>query len=108
VPGQGGLDVYENEPAMAPGLAELDNVVLVPHLGSATTWTREGMATLAAANVAAILRGWPVWRAAPGLEDVLPFLGDEEPPHAAPSIVNADDLGLPRIAAQAPTKEDQQ
>ena len=48
-----GLDVYENEPAMAPGLAELDNVVLVPHLGSATTWTREGMATLAAANVVA-------------------------------------------------------
>jgi len=44
----------------------------------------------------------------PGLEDVLPFLGDQEPPHAAPSIVNADDLGLPRIAAQAPTKEDQQ
>ena len=103
-----GLDVYENEPAMAPGLAELDNVVLAPHLGSATTWTREGMATLAAANVAAILRGWPVWRAARGLEDVLPFLGDEEPPRAAPSIVNADELGLPRLAAQAPTKEDQQ
>jgi hydroxypyruvate reductase 1 len=34
-----GLDVYENEPAMAPGLAALDNLVLVPHLGSATTWT---------------------------------------------------------------------
>ena len=46
-----GLDVYEREPTMAPGLAELDNVVMVPHLGSATTWTREGMATLAAANV---------------------------------------------------------
>jgi hypothetical protein len=66
------------------------------------------MATLAAANVAAILRGWPVWRAARGLEDVLPFLGDEEPPRAAPSIVNADDLGLPRFAGQAATKEDQQ
>ena len=50
-----GLDVFEREPAMQPGLAELDNVVVVPHLGSATTWTREGMATLAAANVAAIL-----------------------------------------------------
>ena len=103
-----GLDVYENEPAIALGLAELDNVVLVPHLGSATTFTREGMATLAAANVAAILKGWPVWRAAAGLEDVRPFLEDEAPPHAAPSIVNADALGLPRFAAQAPTKEDQQ
>jgi len=101
-----GLDVYENEPAMAPGLAELDNVVLVPHLGSATTWTREGMATLAAANVAALLNRWPVWHAAAGLEDVRPFLDDPEPPHAAPSIVNADALGLPRLAAQAPTEVD--
>ena len=94
-----GLDVYENEPAMAPGLAELDNVVLVPHLGSATTWTREGMATLAAANIVAVLEGWPVWRAAGGPEDVRSFIEDEEPPHAAPSIVNADALGLPRLAA---------
>ena len=100
-----GLDVYENEPAMAPGLAELDNVVIVPHLGSATTFTREGMATLAAANAVAILQGWPVWPAAAGLADVLPFLEDERPPHAAPSIVNADDLGLPRLAAQTANKE---
>ncbi|MCX6373990.1 MAG: D-glycerate dehydrogenase [Actinobacteria bacterium] len=103
-----GLDVYEDEPAMAPGLAELDNLVLVPHLGSATTFTREGMATLAAANVVAILEGWPVWHAVAGLEDVAPFLDGPESPHAAPSIVNADDLGLPRLAGQAPTKEDQQ
>ena len=103
-----GLDVYENEPAMAPGLAELDNVVLVPHLGSATTWTREGMATLAAANAAAILQGWPVWPAVAGREDVLPFLEDERPPRAAPSIVNADELGMPRFAAQAAAKEEKQ
>ena len=103
-----GLDVYENEPAMAPGLAELDNVVLVPHLGSATTWTREGMATLAAANAAAILQGWPVWPAVAGREDVLPFLEDEKPPHAAPSIVNADDLGLSQYAAQAAATEEKQ
>jgi len=103
-----GLDVYENEPAMAPGLAELDNVVLVPHLGSATTWTREGMATLAAANAAAILQGWPAWPAVTGREDVLPFLEDEKPPHAAPSIVNADDLGLSQYAAQAEAKEGKQ
>ncbi len=91
-----GLDVYEREPALAAGLAELDNVVLVPHLGSATTWTREGMATLAAANVVAILNHWPVWPAAEDLEAVLPFVDGPEPPHAAPSIVNADELGLAR------------
>ena len=103
-----GLDVYESEPAMAPGLAALENVVLVPHLGSATTWTREGMATLAAANAAAILQGWPVWPAVAGREDVLPFLEEEKPPRAAPSIVNADALGLPRFAAGLPAQEDHQ
>jgi hydroxypyruvate reductase 1 len=91
-----GLDVFEREPAMQPGLADLDNVVVVPHLGSATTWTREGMATLAAANVAAVLQGWPVWPAAADASDVVPFLGDAEPPRAAPSIVNAAELGLAR------------
>jgi hydroxypyruvate reductase 1 len=91
-----GLDVYENEPALSPGLAELENVVIVPHLGSATRWTREGMATLAAANAAAILSGWPVWPQAATREDVLPFVGEGAPPEAAPSIVNADELGLAR------------
>ena len=91
-----GLDVYEREPTLAAGLAELDNVVLLPHLGSATTWTREGMATLASANVVAVLSGWPVWPAAEDVEDVLPFLEAPDPPHAAPSIVNAQELGLAR------------
>ena len=50
-----GLDVFEDEPALKPGLNELENVVLVPHIGSATSWTREGMAILAAGNVAGIL-----------------------------------------------------
>ena len=84
-----GLDVFEKEPEMAPGLAELDNVVIVPHIASATVWTREGMASLAAANVAAILQGYPVW----GQGDVLPFL-EGEVPAAAPSIVNAAALNL--------------
>jgi hypothetical protein len=84
-----------------------DNVV-VPHLGSASTRTREGRATLAAANVAAIFQGWPVWPAPHVLEDVLPSLEGEEPPHTAPSIVNADDLGLPRLAAGPQIKEDLQ
>ncbi len=84
-----GLDVFEDEPAMKPGLADLDNVVIVPHIASATKWTREGMATLAAANVAAILSGYPLWDS----DDVLPFLSGDVP-QAAPSIVNAADLGL--------------
>lgn len=53
------LDVFENEPDVHPGLLELDNVVLVPHLGSATVETRGSMADLAANNVAAVLRGDP-------------------------------------------------
>ena len=84
-----GLDVFEDEPAMKPGLAELDNVTIVPHIASATTWTRQGMATLAAANVAGILQGYPVWKG----EDVLTFL-EGDVPKFAPSIVNAGDLGL--------------
>ncbi|MCK4222564.1 MAG: D-glycerate dehydrogenase, partial [Dehalococcoidia bacterium] len=52
-----GLDVYEKEPQLSPGLTELDNVVLIPHLGSATLQTREAMAELAAENVVAGLAG---------------------------------------------------
>ena len=51
------LDVFEREPEVEPALLALDNVVLVPHLGSATVETRTAMAELAAANVAAVLRG---------------------------------------------------
>ncbi|MBG6185204.1 lactate dehydrogenase-like 2-hydroxyacid dehydrogenase, partial [Arthrobacter sp. CAN_A214] len=50
-----GLDVYENEPNVHPGLLELENVVLVPHLGSATIETRTAMAMLAADNALAVL-----------------------------------------------------
>ena len=52
-----GLDVYENEPRMAQGLAECENAVLLPHLGSATHATRSAMARMAAQNVGAALRG---------------------------------------------------
>jgi glyoxylate reductase len=52
-----GLDVYENEPRLTPGLAELPNVVLLPHLGSATESTRRRMSEMAANNVIAVLRG---------------------------------------------------
>jgi len=84
-----GLDVFEEEPALKPGLVELDNVVIVPHIASATRWTREGMATLAAGNVAGILSGYPVWNQ----PDILSFL-EGESPKAAPSIVNATELGI--------------
>lgn len=52
-----GLDVFENEPDVHPGLIELDNAVIVPHLGSATVETRGAMADLAANNVTAVLAG---------------------------------------------------
>jgi glyoxylate reductase len=52
-----GLDVYAREPAVHPGLLELDNVVLLPHLGSATVETRTAMAVLAARNALAVTRG---------------------------------------------------
>ena len=61
-----GLDVYEREPALAPGLLELENVVLLPHVGSATRQTRERMATLAARNAAAVLAGRPPLTPVPG------------------------------------------
>jgi hydroxypyruvate reductase 1 len=93
-----GLDVFENEPGLAPGLDELENVVLVPHIASATKWTREGMAILAAANVAGVLMNHPAWNR----PDVTPFLGSEPPP-AAPSILNARELGMPLYAEDAET-----
>ena len=52
-----GLDVYEAEPRLAPGLAELPNTVLLPHVGSATHSVRSKMAELCAANAVAMLRG---------------------------------------------------
>jgi glyoxylate reductase len=52
-----GLDVFENEPAVHPGLLALPNVVLLPHVASAVTSVRTLMCTLAAKNCAAVLRG---------------------------------------------------
>jgi glyoxylate reductase len=53
------LDVYEQEPRVHPELLGLENVVLAPHLGSATVETRTAMADLAARNVLAVLSGSP-------------------------------------------------
>lgn len=52
-----GLDVYEEEPEVNPRLLELDNVVLLPHLGSASRETRTGMAVTACKNMALMLGG---------------------------------------------------
>jgi glyoxylate reductase len=52
-----GLDVFEREPEVHPDLLELENVILIPHLGSATIETRTAMGVLAAENVVAVLGG---------------------------------------------------
>jgi len=54
-----GLDVYEREPELADGLTELENAVLLPHLGSATFQTRATMAAMMADNLVAVLAGRP-------------------------------------------------
>jgi lactate dehydrogenase-like 2-hydroxyacid dehydrogenase len=52
-----GIDVFEEEPKIHPGLLELENVALTPHIGSASGATRRRMATRAAENCVAALRG---------------------------------------------------
>ncbi|HRR91479.1 MAG TPA: D-glycerate dehydrogenase [bacterium] len=52
-----GLDVYEFEPKLVPGLAECENAVLLPHIASASVETRTKMATMAAENLLAVLAG---------------------------------------------------
>jgi glyoxylate reductase len=53
------LDVFEHEPNVSPDLAKLDNVILTPHIASATIETREKMSILASENVLAVLSGQP-------------------------------------------------
>jgi glyoxylate reductase len=62
------LDVYEREPAVHPDLLTLENVVLAPHLGSATTETRTAMADLAVRNVLAVLGGQPALTPVPAAD----------------------------------------
>jgi lactate dehydrogenase-like 2-hydroxyacid dehydrogenase len=52
-----GLDVYEEEPRLAPGLADLNNVTIPPHIASASIDTRAKMATMAASNIIAFFKG---------------------------------------------------
>ena len=55
--GAAGLDVFEREPRLTPGLAERDDVFLLPHLGTETREDRWAMAEMTAANVIAAFRG---------------------------------------------------
>jgi len=52
-----GLDVFENEPAVEPELLEMENVVLLPHIASASLKTRTLMATMASDNIVAHYHG---------------------------------------------------
>jgi phosphoglycerate dehydrogenase-like enzyme len=52
-----GLDVYEREPAVHPGLIPLPNVILTPHIASASVRTRSEMSAMAARNMATAVRG---------------------------------------------------
>ena len=54
-----GLDVFEEEPTITADLLTMENVVLLPHLGSAALPTREAMSRLAARNIAKVLDGKP-------------------------------------------------
>jgi lactate dehydrogenase-like 2-hydroxyacid dehydrogenase len=58
--GAAALDVFEREPNVPPELFEMDNVVLTPHIGSATESTREAMGELAVRNVLEHFAGRPV------------------------------------------------
>lgn len=78
-----GLDVFEFEPVINDVLKELPNVILAPHIASATGWTRENMAKLAALNIKGVIEGYPAWDKV----SIDPFLG-ENPPQSIPSILN--------------------
>ena len=72
------------------GLAECKNATIVPHIASASLWTRGGMATLAACNIASFLQGHPQSES----PDMIPFVDGafDDIPSACPSIVNIDSI----------------
>ncbi|MFN5179476.1 NAD(P)-dependent oxidoreductase, partial [Limnohabitans sp.] len=66
-----GLDVFANEPHVPQALCEMPQVVLTPHLASATTQTRQARADLAFANMRAALEGQPLQTPVPEWRQVL-------------------------------------
>jgi hydroxypyruvate reductase 1 len=78
-----GLDVFEFEPSIHEDLLPLSNVVLTPHIASATHYTREAMARISALNIVGIINQYPIWEK----ESIDAFLNDEIP-KAIPSVIN--------------------
>jgi hydroxypyruvate reductase 1 len=78
-----GLDVFEQEPIVHEDLKQLPNITITPHIASATHWTRENMAKLAALNIKGVIEDYPVW----DQRQIEPFL-ESVPPKAIPSIIN--------------------
>ncbi len=78
-----GLDVFEMEPLINDLLMKLPNITMAPHIASATRWTRENMAKLAALNIKGVIEKYPAW----DKESIDQFLRDN-PPKAIPSILN--------------------
>ena len=72
---------------MNDGLVDLDNIVVAPHIASATKWTREGMAKLSALNIKGVLENYAFSKS----EDISLFLS-QKPPNSIPSIVNSEVL----------------
>ena len=64
-----GLDVFEDEPALAPGLSELENVTITPHIASASEETRDKMSQMAAQNIIDHLSGNPPTNLIPELQN---------------------------------------
>lgn len=77
-----GLDVFEKEPVIYDEIKQLPNITIAPHIASATRWTRENMARLAALNIKGVIEGYPVWDA-----QIESFF-KSDPPKAIPSIIN--------------------
>lgn len=66
-----GLDVYEFEPRITEELFSMENVILLPHIGSATIETRDNMAIMAAENIIAVLNGQKPLNLVPELKDMI-------------------------------------
>ena len=108
-----GLDVYENEPKLTPGLKDLSNVVLTPHTGSATIETRATMSELAAKNIVEVLNGRPALtpvksRKVKFMKSLKSYIKDAEKRKVAIGHFNiSDSAGLKAIFEAAKELSDQ-
>jgi hydroxypyruvate reductase 1 len=77
-----GLDVFEKEPIIYEEIKQLPNITIAPHIASATRWTRENMAKLAALNIKGVIEGYSVW------DGQIESFFKSDSPKAIPSIIN--------------------